>query len=528
MADNSPAVDDGCAVVSGEERAGAVGILQTVVGSVTVARTGLIVAGRVGDFVFDGDVVETGADGLAAIAFADGTTLQLFPDGLAVLDASAGDKKSNSALVRVTKGLFGFIGGKLAGDPAVVVDTPFGELRSRGPAIGIGSVALGVFTFAFIRELQADSAHVSFVDYRPLSHKDLKHGVFEIITKGEHPQIIIVDDPTQTIILRLRGSSVSVTEVANSPAQMAQLQSAYANAYSAYTQGLQDPFIQQLQHAKADVQSNPGEGGSSTSLALLSGSGFGGLAQGGNVGAQIVIGGFTLLEHNSTTTTVAISTGPNLPTATAFWLGSGGTGNWGDPLSWSDSFAPLSFQTIIITPSKFTIVELNEANQFVNELFVGINATLKIIDVGSLAVTHLTDVAGTIWVFDPGPPSFTANGPLVVEATGTIRATGANATITFADTSGHTVTDSNHVPTIYTIDNSGHIISETSANIFFEQSVTHNELGASITAQNGASITFDGGPSNTGTPNTPSTLQNDGMVTAESRRRHHVRSGNDC
>src|SRR5262249_32891524 len=38
------------------------------------------------------------------------------------------------------------------------VDTPLGQLRSRIPGFGIGTIALGIFTFAFLPEIKADSA----------------------------------------------------------------------------------------------------------------------------------------------------------------------------------------------------------------------------------------------------------------------------------------------------------------------------------------------------------------------------------
>ena len=40
--------------------------------------------------------------------------------------------------------------------------------------------ALGVFTFAFLPEIKADSAAIALLDNGILHHKDLKHGVFEI------------------------------------------------------------------------------------------------------------------------------------------------------------------------------------------------------------------------------------------------------------------------------------------------------------------------------------------------------------
>src|SRR5579862_316166 len=271
------AVEDGRAIASGGKPASppVIGELQIAVGSVTITRANEIVGDPgVGLPVHEGDVLETGDDGLIAVTFVDGTTLHLHANGRMALDEfSCGTKKSSSsALIRIAKGVFGLVGGKIATDGRLRIDTPFGQLRNNAPAVGICSVTLAAFTFALIRELKADSANVAFLDNGTIDFKDLKHGVFEIVTKGDHPQVIIVDDPTQTIVIQHHGSSYSVAEVQNTPQEMAQYQSAYAHVYSNYVAGQQDPFIQQWQHANAQPQSNPGGTGSSTSAALLSGS----------------------------------------------------------------------------------------------------------------------------------------------------------------------------------------------------------------------------------------------------------------
>src|SRR5579862_4075759 len=95
--------------------AGAIGTLQTVTGLVTLKREGVQVAHpAVGDCVYEGDQIETGADGLVIIAFVDGTTFHLYADACVVVDEfnCGAAKSSNSALLRVLKGMFGFIAGK--------------------------------------------------------------------------------------------------------------------------------------------------------------------------------------------------------------------------------------------------------------------------------------------------------------------------------------------------------------------------------------------------------------------------------
>ena len=405
----------------------AIGQLQTVIGSVTITRAnGIVGDPGVGLPIYEGDVLETGDDGVVAVTFVDGTTFHLHANGHMVLDEfNCGTKKSsNSALIRIAKGVFGLVAGKLAADGRLRIDTPFGQLRNNAPAVGIGSVTLAAFTFALIRELKADSANVAYLDNGTIDYKDLKHGVFEIVTKGDHPQVIIVDDPTQTIVIQRHGSSYSVAEVQNSPLEMAQYQSAYAHVYSNYVAGQQDPFIQQWQHANAQPQSNPGGTGSSTSAALLSGSTLGNSPPPESSGA----GGPPINTHVSggSTSGSSSSSGPGAiePSQTAFWLYDQ-SGNWNSTTAWSDApWAPVYgtagvFQNIIISNgagnigSVFVVVTIdsNMANSGpspteVANLTLDTNTTLLITSdstgVGSLTVFGTLDTFGLVQVNDAG------------------------------------------------------------------------------------------------------------------------------
>ena len=70
----------------------AVGKIQTTIGSVTVMRAGgVVVRVDVGEFVYQGDAIATGADGAVGIIFADGTVFNLSSDARAVLNEFAYD-----------------------------------------------------------------------------------------------------------------------------------------------------------------------------------------------------------------------------------------------------------------------------------------------------------------------------------------------------------------------------------------------------------------------------------------------------
>src|SRR5271156_418250 len=272
MSRGAPAAEDGHGLgASSAQRLGsgpAIGKLQRVMGSVTITRTNVIVAQpAVGDLVYEGDLIETGIDGLIALAFADGTTFQLYADARLVLDEfiCGAERSSNSALFRLVKGVFSLIAGKMATSGRLIIDTPVAQIRSTAAGAGIGSLAFGILTFSLLGELKAASTNLAFLDDGTIAPKDLPHGVFTIHTKDG--QDITVDDPGTTIIVQLRGSGASIQQVVNSPQEMAQHHDAYLAVRDTYSQGQLDPLIQHWQHAE-NPQST-GSTGSSTSLAIL-------------------------------------------------------------------------------------------------------------------------------------------------------------------------------------------------------------------------------------------------------------------
>ncbi len=250
-----------------------IGRVTRVDGNAVVIRNGVAVALKVGDEMFKSDVIETGIDGLVALVFVDGTTFYLSASGRMVLDefVCSAEKSSNSAQFRVVKGLFGFIAGKVATTGRLIIDTPLSQIQCTTRAAGFGSLAFSIFTLGLIRELKAASADIALLDNGTIDYKDLKHGVFEIITKEAHPRHIVVDDPGETIELRLNGSgTVSVTQVANTPVVMAQYQSAYQSTHDNLQEA--QPFINNYlqEHANATPTNNPGNNTNTASTTTAS------------------------------------------------------------------------------------------------------------------------------------------------------------------------------------------------------------------------------------------------------------------
>ncbi|MGQ0684132.1 VCBS domain-containing protein [Bradyrhizobium sp.] len=91
---------------------------------------------------------------------------------------------------------------------------------------GFGMLSLAALTFATMPDAKAADPGETILDDDNIAYKDLEYGAFELWTKEDVPRHIVVNDPGQTIVLTGRGSSVSVSQVANSAARMEELQAA--------------------------------------------------------------------------------------------------------------------------------------------------------------------------------------------------------------------------------------------------------------------------------------------------------------
>jgi hypothetical protein len=119
-----------------------IGKVVTATGSVTIERANAAVvqvnlpgqAGQVGDLVYQGDVVQTGADGRLGINFTDGTSFNLSSNARMALSEFVYDPNgtSNSTLFNLTKGTFTFVAGNIAKTGDMKVDTPVATMGIRG------------------------------------------------------------------------------------------------------------------------------------------------------------------------------------------------------------------------------------------------------------------------------------------------------------------------------------------------------------------------------------------------------------
>jgi hypothetical protein len=121
-----------------------IGKVVVATGSVTIERANAVVvqastSGRtgqanVGDLVYQGDAVATGADGRVGINFTDGTSFNLANNAHMVLNEFVYDpnSRSNSSLINLTKGTFTIIAGKIAKTGDMKIDTPVATMGVRG------------------------------------------------------------------------------------------------------------------------------------------------------------------------------------------------------------------------------------------------------------------------------------------------------------------------------------------------------------------------------------------------------------
>ena len=246
-----------------------IGLVQAAIGTVSVnGRGGPTYNLANGQPVFQGDIIETGAGSKVTIAFIDGTVFELAADShLSLQDFNhAPDGSLSSALVNVARGAFAIIKGNSRGGQGFWVDTPFATIRGTASRYGTGVVTFAALTFAILEKIQAAPW-----DREPeddvLPWQDVKHGAYEIVTKGPIPQVTTVEDVTQTIVVRPFGSSFAISTSRNSPSQMAEMLAAAQNAINTYRMGQQDPFTLQQRADLQDIQ--PGSRGSAGSSTLF-------------------------------------------------------------------------------------------------------------------------------------------------------------------------------------------------------------------------------------------------------------------
>src|SRR3954471_11574853 len=121
----------------------AVGRLENAVGLISLIRDGhASPSSGLGELVYEGDVIEAGADGSAVVRLVDGTTFHLSPDSCIVIEAyDPAEGSANPCSVRVVRGEVGFFPGQKVLDGRLSVETPSAAIRGTGAALGVSALA---------------------------------------------------------------------------------------------------------------------------------------------------------------------------------------------------------------------------------------------------------------------------------------------------------------------------------------------------------------------------------------------------
>jgi hypothetical protein len=141
-----------------------IGKVVTLKGLVTIEHVNAVVVqaalsnrtggAKVGDRVYLGDIVQTGADGHVGITFADDTAFNMSSNARMTLDEFVYDPngKSNSTFFSLSKGAFTFVAGKIAKTGDMKIDTPVATMGIRGTTPHVEVAADGSVKFSTLFE----------------------------------------------------------------------------------------------------------------------------------------------------------------------------------------------------------------------------------------------------------------------------------------------------------------------------------------------------------------------------------------
>ena len=141
-----------------------IGKIISAKGEFSVEHTGAVVVqaalsspsakAKIGDPIYLGDIVQTGADGRLGITFTDGTAFDLSSNAHMEMTEFVYDpnSKSNSTLLSLTKGEFTFVAGKIAKTGDMKIDTPAATMGIRGTTPHVEVSSDGTVKFSTLIE----------------------------------------------------------------------------------------------------------------------------------------------------------------------------------------------------------------------------------------------------------------------------------------------------------------------------------------------------------------------------------------
>jgi len=115
--------------------ADAIGLVETLAGNATATRVNRNIHSlKVGDSIYSGDTLQTGANSRLGITFLDRTVFSLSANAKMVINDLVYNTRggSNKMLVDLLKGGFVFLAGNIAGSGTMIIDTPVALIGIRG------------------------------------------------------------------------------------------------------------------------------------------------------------------------------------------------------------------------------------------------------------------------------------------------------------------------------------------------------------------------------------------------------------
>ena len=469
-----------------------VGRVEKVVGNVTVVRNGVSVALNVGDAIYKSDVVQTAANSSVGIAFPDGTALNLVANTRMALTEYSYDlgSTSNSALFNLVEGGLSFVAGKVAHTGNMNIGTPVAVVGIRGTAgwlyedqVANVTATAGNVTLHFAAVYdQVTNTESTYTLYAVDANGQLLHD-----PNGNLVALATVSSTQNGIVTTLTGNGIgALPTVATAPPDLTQQQFGQIVVPQVINMAIQaiQQFQQQQnnqQNNNPNPQSNPSSPGSTTPPTNQDN---GSQPSNGNSNNPLPLTqNITVPTTNNTPVNVAVTvtptqqivtpptvTGPTGPT-TDVWNPSSGNPASGDPWDAAQNWSPTPPGPADNAQDNSTVPAVINDSETVQNLTVGLGATISVVSntdpsvTSSLNVAGTADIAGTVKAdLTVSDPSITFNNGLIVETGGQVEAHGSAASIFITGSTG--------------VANSGTIIADDGGTIVFSNvSVTNGSAG---------------------------------------------------
>ncbi len=334
-----------------------IGQVEKVVGNVTVVRNGVSVVLNVGDNLFKNDVIQTGDDLSAGIAFPDGTALNLTANTRMALNEYIYDENAasgNSARFSLIDGTFSFIAAKVAHTGTMDIATPVATLGIRGT---IGYVQEQVVTI---------SSNAGNVTTYLFGVTDGRYDVFTVDPLTGQINILATVTPNAVTFITPQGPN-QAPQVSTQPATPQQAQ--FAQEITQQVTAISPP-------TNPNTPGNPNPNSANPQSPASPGSGTPPPNTGNTPLLPELIQLLQLNSPTPITTTASTSNGPvtvtispvqqvvlpptaaPIPSTTATW-NSPISNNWDNPQQWSDGVVPIAPVNAQINPppsnSSFTV-----------------------------------------------------------------------------------------------------------------------------------------------------------------------------